>query len=645
MPIVADAAVAVRGDLKPFQRDLQGAGKQVDTLGGKIKNTLSPKNLLMGAGVFAAGFASVKLTEFLGDSVTAASDLNEVVSKTGQILGQEALPGLEEWAETASTTFGQSKRQALEGASNFAIFGKSAGLAGDDLAGFSTEMVELASDMASFHNSSPEEAITAIGAALRGENEPIRRFGVLLDDASLRAEALKQGLIETTSQALTPQQKVLAAHALILEQTTDAQGDFARTSDGLANSQRTLAASMEDAQAELGEKLLPIMLAFTDFLIDYGIPALSALGDVFDGLGKVVGAIADPFAKAGQGIDVLAMHFGTLGDRANGLAEAMGVSFGDIQRLVGERMARTGETVEQALLGIEGDFANASVAARVEAGEMMVGVGDAISAGITSEVEPEIKRLAKMPANMMAAENRAIRDAAFQHQVEYAKGLLDGQNEPKVQMEALKQMQKEVLTSTAEQNRLLGQLNSQRLADGLADRRPAVRAQAEATRLAIVNQLANLGINAHTWGWGIAESLASGMNNGYGMVLNAAGNLAAATRGQIAIESEPPSPDSPLRGITKWGGNIVKTIAEGITSELGTGTRAASLLAGSLVPGFGVGAGPSLASVPTAIAGGGNTYNVHLEDKLQARTVTEIGHALRRLGEAGLLPGSLESDR
>jgi hypothetical protein len=158
---------------------------------------------------------------------------------------------------------GQSKKQAMDAAASFAVFGKSAGLSGDALVEFSKQNVQLASDMASFFNTSPEDAINAIGSAFRGEAEPIRAYGILLDDATLRQSALEMGLISTTKNALTPQQKVLAAQAVIMKQTTDAQGDFARTSDGLANSQRILAAQFEDTQAQLGQALLPVALKAT----------------------------------------------------------------------------------------------------------------------------------------------------------------------------------------------------------------------------------------------------------------------------------------------------------------------------------------------------------------------------------------------
>ena len=165
------------------------------------------------------------LSRHLSQSITDASDFGETVSKIGQIFGESA-GDIEDWAGTSAKALGQSSTQAMDAAAQFAIFGKSAGLAGGDLVGFSTELTELSADLASFNNVSPEDAITAIGSALRGEAEPMRKFGVLLDAATLSAAALEMGLISSIKTALTPQQKVLAAHSVILKQTSDQQGDF-----------------------------------------------------------------------------------------------------------------------------------------------------------------------------------------------------------------------------------------------------------------------------------------------------------------------------------------------------------------------------------------------------------------------------------
>lgn len=275
------AAGQAEGALKRFELSVDGVGTKL-----------------------AKAFSAAALVDFGRRAVNAASNLAEVQSKTTVIFGQSSTAVLD-WSTTTAKAMGQSQRAALEAATTFATFGSSAGLAGDNLVAFSKDLSALASDMASFSNTSVDEAVTAIGAALRGEMEPIRRYGVLLDDATLRQEAFAQGLIATTRDALTPQQKVLAAQAQILKQTSAAQGDFARTSGGLANQQRIAAASLEDLSAKVGESLVPAMTALVGVAVDLG-PALT---EVARAVAEVVGAaepLVGPLGKiAGFGVDVL----------------------------------------------------------------------------------------------------------------------------------------------------------------------------------------------------------------------------------------------------------------------------------------------------------------------------------------------------
>lgn len=234
------------------------------------------KGIAKGA-MIAGGVAGIALGKVLLDSVNVASDLGETLSKSTEVFGQKSMPELQRFARSAADALGQSQRQALDAASTFAVFGKSAGLSGDKLVGFSTDFTSLASDLASFNNTTPQEAIDAIGAALRGEAEPMRRYGVLLDDASMRNEALRLGLVKTTKEALTPQQKVLAAQALIYKQTADAQGDFGRTQGGLANQQRIMAAQADNLKAKIGKGLLPVFVAGATVITTKVMPTLSKL--------------------------------------------------------------------------------------------------------------------------------------------------------------------------------------------------------------------------------------------------------------------------------------------------------------------------------------------------------------------------------
>ncbi len=267
----------ILADTKDLVDGLKKANGQVNSAQSGIAAAFDKVKVAAVAATAAGAAFAVKYGR---DAILAASDLAETVSKVGVIFGDSAKQ-VEAFAQEAATTLGQSQKQALDAAATFAVFGKSAGLAGDDLVKFSTDFTTLASDLASFNNTSPEEAILAIGSALRGEAEPLRRYGVLLDDASLRQAALELGIISTTKNALTPQQKVLAAQELIFRQTGDAQGDFARTSDGLANSQRILAAQLDNVKTTIGTALLPIATELFGEFSRRLIPAVQGFADTF----------------------------------------------------------------------------------------------------------------------------------------------------------------------------------------------------------------------------------------------------------------------------------------------------------------------------------------------------------------------------
>jgi len=248
--------IDIVADVQKLQNGVDQANKQLGGLDASVKKVQGLTTAFAGVAVAAKGFSIAG--GFINDATDAASNMEETLSKTNVLFG-ESSGELVKFANSAAKNFGQSKQQALDAATTFATFGKAAGIAGNDLVGFSTDFVGLASDLASFNNTSPEQAINAIGSALRGESEPLRAYGVLLNDATLKNAALELGLIETTKNALTPQQKVLAAQKVIYEQTTAAQGDFARTSDGLANSTRILEAKQADLNANLGKTFLPVM--------------------------------------------------------------------------------------------------------------------------------------------------------------------------------------------------------------------------------------------------------------------------------------------------------------------------------------------------------------------------------------------------
>jgi hypothetical protein len=260
------------------------------------------KGPLLAASAAIAGVTAVAAV-FGTKAVKAASDFNEEVSKAEVVFGGISAE-VKAFARTAARDIGISRTAALEAANTFAIFGKSAGLAGKELSSFSTDFVTLAADLASFNNTSVDDAINAIGAALRGESEPLRRYGVLLNDAALKAAAMEMGIYRGTG-ALTSQQKVLAAQKVIYQQTGDAQGDFARTSDGLSGQMKILSATVDDVQTNIGRALIPVVQQAVTWFNNHVTPAVERVADALgeDGLGAGIQQMIAEFKKAG--IDIV----------------------------------------------------------------------------------------------------------------------------------------------------------------------------------------------------------------------------------------------------------------------------------------------------------------------------------------------------
>ena len=205
----------------------------------------------------ATAFAGGVVIAGIKKLIKSASDLNETIQKSRVVFGQGST-AVEEWAGSLASSFGISKNAGLSAASSFASMFNVLGVGSREAEDMGRNLVELSADMASFHNTSLEQAIRAIGSGLRGEMEPLRKFDVLLNEATLKQEALTQGLFSGKG-ALSLSARAQAAYNLILKQSDVASGDFARTSDQLANSLKILSAESENASASMGNKLLPAM--------------------------------------------------------------------------------------------------------------------------------------------------------------------------------------------------------------------------------------------------------------------------------------------------------------------------------------------------------------------------------------------------
>jgi hypothetical protein len=223
-------------------------------------------------------FGGAQIAMFAKDSVMAASNLNEAMSKVGVVFGENAKQ-IETWAKGATENFGMSERAALTSVGTFGNLFSAFGLGEEDTKKFSTSLTELAVDMASFNDMPVDDALNALRSGLSGETEPMKKFGSVLSETRLKTEALTLGLIKNTKEALDPAAKAQAAYSLIMKDTAVQQGDYDRTAGGTANTMRRVAAEMDNAKVAIGQGLLPVFDGLLKVLEKGIVPALKKLGD------------------------------------------------------------------------------------------------------------------------------------------------------------------------------------------------------------------------------------------------------------------------------------------------------------------------------------------------------------------------------
>lgn len=285
MGAVKNLIVRVGADLSELEQKLQSSSKKLKKLGSELKSVGTTLTAGITAPVLAVGAASFKL----------ASDLNESMNKVDVAFKGNASE-VEKWSKTTLKSYGIAQGTALDMAANFGDMGTSMGLSTDQAAKMSMSMTGLAGDLASFKNISIDQAQTALTGVFTGETESLKQLGIVMTQANLQQFAYSQG-INKNIQDMTQAEQTQLRYAYVMSVTGNAQGDFARTSDGTANSMRIFQESLKEAGAAIGTQLLPVITPIIQKLTEW-IQAFGNLDSktktiiiVLAGLAAIVGPL------------------------------------------------------------------------------------------------------------------------------------------------------------------------------------------------------------------------------------------------------------------------------------------------------------------------------------------------------------------
>lgn len=270
--------------------------------------------------VFMSVFAVKQIIDFSRECIALGSDLEEVQNVVDVTFGNMS-EQVNSWAKEAAEKFGLSELAAKQYSSTIGAMFKSMGVGGQELTDMSKKVAELAGDMASFYNLDTDTAFQKIRAGISGETEPLKQLGVNLSEANLEQFRLSQGMT-TAYKNMNQQQKALLRYNYLLSVTSDAQGDFARTSNSWANQTRILSLQFQSLKADIGAGLINVLTPVLQ-LINRIIGGLAKMASAFKAFTNLLtGKKSDTSTSAGTGVDAAAAGLEDASAAANDYADA-----------------------------------------------------------------------------------------------------------------------------------------------------------------------------------------------------------------------------------------------------------------------------------------------------------------------------------
>ena len=238
------------------------------------------------------------IADYLGNAVAKFNDFYEAANMFGVSMG-DMTNEASGFIDKMEQLLGIDPSEAMNAMANIYSMTKSFGLAKEQAYTLSKSLTQLGYDLSSLKNIPISEAFTKIRSAMAGELEPMLQLGVDISQARLQQELLALGFnkqVSTLSQA----DKATLRYIAILKQTTDAQGDFARTLSSPANMIRILKAQLSGLARDIGSLFYPALKSILPPLI----AAVELIREFVQWVAKLMGVkvVLTDFAKSADSV-------------------------------------------------------------------------------------------------------------------------------------------------------------------------------------------------------------------------------------------------------------------------------------------------------------------------------------------------------
>ena len=285
--------------------DNTGFKRGVNRVSGSLGGLRSVAGKL--AGALAAAFAVQKVIQFGAACIQLGSDVAEVQNVVDVSFGRMAYK-MEEFADTAITSFGMSELAAKKTGSTYMAMAKGMGIADEAASDMAIALTGLSGDVASFFNLSQEDAAYKLRSIFTGETEALKDLGVVMTQANLQQYAMANGM-NSNIQAMSQAERVALQYSFVMDSLKLDQGDFLRTQDSWANQTRILSMQWQQFMSIIGQALTTVLLPVVKMLntivaalINMANAFNAVITSIFGGAQKQIQATGAAIEGANAGI-------------------------------------------------------------------------------------------------------------------------------------------------------------------------------------------------------------------------------------------------------------------------------------------------------------------------------------------------------
>jgi hypothetical protein len=263
---------SAKGLTKNIAKEFSGVDSMAErtgkSSGARFSGAFKASMAGIGGVLAAAGIGS-----FVSDAVKGAGSLEQSLGALDSVFKGNS-GQMKAWSKQAATDVGLTQNEFNELGTLIGSQLKNGGTAMDELAPKTKDLIGMGADLSSMFGGSTKDAVDALSSALKGERDPIERYGVSLNQAKIDAEAAALGFAKVGG-AWSAEASQAATVSLIMKQTTDAHGNFAKESDTFAHKQQVMTAEWGNLTTKIGELFLPVMTTTFAFISDKVIPVFT----------------------------------------------------------------------------------------------------------------------------------------------------------------------------------------------------------------------------------------------------------------------------------------------------------------------------------------------------------------------------------